>query len=808
MHMKKWRANQGGHAFMVSLLTATAVLAPPALAQEVTPPQAGDVAEDNRGTTGEIIVTAQRRNESLQKVPVSLTAVTSEALESRRINDLTQIARAAPSLQVGSDNTFAVRGVGTLAFAGTVDSSVALALDDVNLGRPFLGGALFNDLERVEVLNGPQGLLFGKNASAGLLNIVTARPKLGEYSTKIETEFVQRDTPDAPGNADGIIAKAILNIPVSANSALRLNALYSYQQPGTTYVGKLLPGARNDIENRSFSLKGKYLLEATDALSIYVIGDYTKSTGVIGQFDRPYFSVAPASINRPALAADGITPGPNSFSYGGEAGYYRDIATGGAQASIAYELDSGIEISNLFAWRYYSLDQQYDIDNTSADGASVNLTKGNYDQYSNEFRVALPAGNRLGGQFGVYYFKSELQQSNIISGANYVPSFVLRGYPFCVGATPVVGAPPGTCSINNAAFLGRDNSYVLKTNSLAGFGQLSFDITDQFKLTAGGRLTRDTVSIDLVQGQRLYFTNLGGPNATINREYSNTDFSWKLGAQYQATPDIMFYGFYGRGYKGPGFNDIAPVVTASLVVREETSNTAEIGVKSSFFDRGLTLNIAAFHTKFDNFQVQSFDSVIRTFQILNAAKVTTEGAEVSVSARPLRGFTIDANASLLSARFDSFPGAQCYPTQSTNGCSPTNPTFDATGLRLPNSPKFTSTIQARYEFDTGGDVTPFVEGNWYHRSSVKSTPAETPGATIPAFDLFGASVGAAIGDNLRFSLFCRNCTNVHFPTSIGTEPGDSSARNNQGQPTPMLTLQRSFSMDAFRTFGAALSFSF
>lgn len=809
MSMTKWRMNGAGkNALRCSLLAAAAVICQPALAQDAAPASANQAAEDQDASSGEIIVTAQRRSESLQKVPVSLTAVTSEALESRRINDLTEIARAAPSLQVGSDNTFAVRGVGTLAFAGTVDSSVALALDEVNLGRPFLGGALFNDLERVEVLNGPQGLLFGKNASAGLLNIVTARPKLGEYSGKAEMEYVQRDTPQSPGNANGVIVKSILNVPVSSNSALRLNALYSYQEPGTTFVGKLTPGTRNDIVNRSFSLKGKYLIEATDALSIYVIADYTKNTGVIGQFDRPFTVVDPTSINLPALGADGITAGPNNFKYGGEAGYYRDITTGGAQANVSYEMDSGIEISNLFAWRAYKLDQQYDIDNLSADGASQNLTDGKYNQYSNEFRVALPAGNRLSGQFGIYYFKSELNQSNVISGSNYVPAFVLRGYPFCVGATAVVGAFPPTCSVSNAAFLGRDNSYSLNTESLAGFGQVTFDVTDQFKVTAGGRLTRDKVSIDLTQGQRRYFTNLGGPTATINREYTNTDFSWKLGAQYQATPDVMLYGFYGRGYKGPGFNDIAPVITASLIVREETSNTAEIGIKSSFFDRRLIVNVSAFHTKFDNFQVQSFDTIIRTFQILNAAKVTTKGIEANVSARPFRGFTLDGSASILSAKFGSFLGAQCYPTQATGGCSATNSTFDATGLRLPNSPRFTSTLQAKYEFQTGGDVKPFVEGNWYHRTAVKSTPAETPGAMIPTIDLFGASMGAEIGDNVRLSLFCRNCTNVHFPTSIGIEPGDGSARNNAGQPTPKLSLQRTYSMDAFRTFGAALSFSF
>ncbi len=785
-------------ALKFALAFGTALSTTAAFAQE---------AADSVGP-GEIVVTAQRRSESLQKVPVSLTAVTSEMLESRQINDLTQVAQAAPSLQVGSDSTFAVRGVGTLAFAGTIDSSVALSLDEVNLGRPFLGGALFNDLERVEVLNGPQGLLFGKNASAGLLNIVTAKPKLDEFSSKTDLEFVLRDTPQSSGEAKGVIVKETLNIPVSGNSALRINALYSYQEPGTTFVGHLLAGVRNDINPKSWSIKAKYLLEASEALSLYVIADYGKNTGVAGQFDRSYFIVDPTSISLSALAADGITPGANNFEYGSEAGYFRDIKTGGAQARLAYTLDSGIEISNLFSWRFYDIEQQYDIDNLSADGASKNRTSGGYDQYSNELRLALPSGNRLSGQIGLYYFKSALDQANAIAGANYLPSFVLGGYPFCVGATAVPGAFPPTCSVSNVAFLGRDNTYTLDTESYAGFGQLTYDLTDQFKLIAGARLTHDKVAIHLVQGQQRYFTNLGGPNATIDRDYANTDFSWKLGAQFQASPDVMLYGFYGRGYKGPGFNDIAPVITASLLVREETSNSAEIGIKTSLLDRRLTFNLSAFYTKFDNFQVQSFDPIIQTFQILNAAKVTTKGVEVSLFAAPTEGLTLNASASLLSAKFDSFPGAQCFPTQTTAGCSATVNTFDAAGLALPNAPKFTSTMQAKYVFQTEGSVRPFIEANWYHRSSVKPSPSETPGAVIPKVDLFGASIGAEISENIRFALFCKNCTNVHMPTTVGIEPGDASARNNFGQPTPKLTLVRTYALDAFRTVGASLSFKF
>lgn len=798
----KFRAILKGTSAIVALAVAA-----PAFAQDVAQQETPAESASDETAPGEIIVTAQRRSESLQRVPVSLTALTADTLETRRLNDLTQITRAAPSLQVGQDNTFAVRGVGTQSFVGTIDSSVAQSLDDVNLGRPNLAGGLFNDLERVEVLNGPQGLLFGKNASSGLLNIVTVRPKLGEFSGATDVEVSLRETPGADRSAPGVIARQTLNLPVSDNSALRINALYSYQEPPTSYVGTPLPGRRVDLNGRSFAIKAKYLIDITDRLSLYAIADYGENKGVGGIFAPTYRTVAPGSINGPALAADGITPGPRNFLTGGDGGYYRDLGTGGAQAQLSYSFDSGLEISNLFAWRFYDLSQSYDIDALSADGANLNATEARYDQYSNELRVALPAGHRLSGQAGLYYFRSTLEQQNQIGGANYIPSFVLRGYPFCVGAVATPGAPPPTCSVSNQFFLGRDNAYTLDTESYAVFGQIGFQIVDGLQVTAGGRVTRDKIGIDLTQGQGNYFQNLGGPRGTISRRYANTDFSWKLGAQYQMTPAIMFYGFYGKGYKGPGFNDIAATLASPLVVREESSKAAEVGIKSSFFDRRLTINVSAFHTKFDNYQVQSFDPVIRTFQIQNAAKVTSKGLEATVIAAPFAGLTINGSASLLSSKFDSFPLAQCYPTQTTLGCSPTVGTFDAAGMRLPNSPKFTSSLQAQYEFQTSGEVQPFVEGNWYHRSSV-STIGNPPGSLLPAIDVFGASIGARIGSNLRVSIFCKNCTNEISPTSVSTDPGDAAARNNLGQPTPMLTLTQQFGLDSVRSFGFAFGFRF
>ncbi len=786
------------------LFSATSLAGGAAFAQDATP--AKSAAETTE--VGEIIVTVQRRSESMQKVPVSVTAVTAENLERRRVTDLTQVSQAAPSLQIGQDATFSVRGVGTLSFAGTIDSSVALALDEVNLGRPFLGGPKFNDVERVEVLNGPQGLLFGKNASAGLLNIVTARPKLGVYGGAIDLEGLTRSTPGASRKANGLQARGTLNIPVSENSALRINALYSKQEAPTTYVGTAPAGTRQDLDLKSSSIKAKYLIEPSDKLSVYLIADYNETHGVAGQGDRSYIQLDPTSVNLAPVTADGITANRDNFKFGGDGAYWRDLITGGAQAKVAYVLESGLEISNLVAWRYYDQDQQYDIDTTSQNGANVNHTVARYDQYSNEFRVALPGASRLGGQAGLYYFKSTLDLQGEIGGNNYVPNAAAAAYPFCVGAVATPGAPPPTCSVSNQYFLGSDKDYQLDTQSYAAFGQLTYAVTEAFKLIAGGRLTRDEIDIHLVQGQGRYFTPLGGPAGTLDRSYNNNNFSWKIGAQHQVTPTVMAYGFYGRGYKGPGFNDTAPILTSALVVAEETSNTAEIGVKTSFFERKLVVNISAYHTKFDNFQVQSFDSVTRSFQVQNAASVISKGAEATVIANPVRGLSINATASLLSSKFDRFAGAQCYPTQTTRGCSATVSTFDASGLRLPVSPKFTGSLQATYEFPARGSITPFVEGNLYHRSKINYLINQAPGATVDAIDILGASVGAQVGENLRLSLFCKNCTNEISPTSIGTDSGDASARNNRGQATPKLSYTRQVSMDAVRNIGLALTYKF
>lgn len=366
--------------------------ASPASAQDAAvPAQAAEPAADD--SIADVIVTAQRIAQPLQRVPVSVQPVTGTELETRRVSDLVQLQSAVPSLGVGTDNSFSLRGVGSLNFSPNVDSSVGVAIDDVSLGVPlFMNYFGFEDVDRVEVLLGPQGLLFGRNASAGLLNVVTRRPEFTTVSGRLYGELDYRD--GTPGGGWGQIVRGTINVPVSPTAAFRFNGFYSDQDPIAKVVTRTA-GANFENYQRRFGLKGKFLAEPTDQLSIYLVGDYAQNRGIGGIYDRTLRYLAPGSVTAIALAADGVTAGPRNLRLGYSApGGGLDIDTGGASATISYKASETITVSNIFAWRAYKAHVLGDLDFTSLDGVDQNRRDGRYRQFSNEFRVAINAGDR------------------------------------------------------------------------------------------------------------------------------------------------------------------------------------------------------------------------------------------------------------------------------------------------------------------------------------------------------------------------------------------------------------------------------
>lgn len=586
-----------------------------------------------------IIVSAQRREESLQDVPVSVTAVTSESLESRNINDIRQINQAAPSVQIaggndGDTNVF-IRGVGTLSFVPTVESSVAVAVDDVNLGRASLAFGAFDDVARVEALNGPQGLLFGKNASAGLLNIVTRRPELGLVGAHFDTEATWRDT--TPEDGFGIIARGTVNVPLGENTAVRINTRYSYQD---SIVTSLTP-AVTDENLEDYGVRIKVL---SDAAELYVIGEYSERHGMpLASYGRV---VAPGGDIAPVLAAEEIVPGPDNLFGAADGNSFSDAELFGIQGTLTVTMPNDWDIIGVVAYKELDTLSNLDSDRTSVNQLSCNSQDSNFNQFTAELRLAIPQGNRVNGQVGVYYFRSEDAASRSLAGALGLPPFVAEGFPFCVGAQPPFGPPPA-CPYTNDFAIGRDVVTQLEVESLAAFGQLNFEVTDELTLIGGLRLTHDNVAIANVQNQLTYFVPLAAPGS-FAEEASNTALSWKLGAQYDINPDVMVYGYYARGYKGPGFNDVFAPGVQSLV-REETSDAFEIGLRSEFADGDVVFNISAFLQEFQDYQTQSFNVAFQTFLLQNAAELETKGIEAQLFATPLPGLSLNANLTLLDA---------------------------------------------------------------------------------------------------------------------------------------------------------------
>jgi len=722
---------------------------------------------ESRNTVEEVVVSAQRLEESLQKVPVAVTAITGADLDSRKLNDLTQITLVAPSFQTTADNAFSLRGIGSSIFLPTVDSSIGVMVDDVSLGVPlFQSNGVFNDIARVEVLRGPQGILFGRNASAGLLHVITNKPRLGETSGRIGAEYNNRDTAEG-GNFGGVL-RGTLNVPVTENSALRINLLTSHQDPVAKAVVTAPAGSRIEQDQTRVAGRVKYLWEPTEATDFYVTADYSRERGAGGIWDRTLRTLGAGAYAAP-LAAIGATPGPNNLRYGidSPSGNYRSVDTYGASATISHQLSPNFTLTSVSAWRAFDLQLNLDTDYSVADVFNTNRNNTNYRQFSEELRLAFNA-DRIDGQVGLYAFSSVTKASTQLFAS------LLSGVPNLFG---------GDFSARNTG------------DSLAAFGQVNFHLTDDLTLLAGGRLTRDKVAVTTTQDVGTYVVAPGlyGPSGTFRFSETETNFSYKIGAQYDFTPDVMGYLTFATGYKGPAYPQNLGSSAFNPYIEPETVEDIEAGLRSTMFDNRLRLNVSAFHEQFEDFQTQTYDSVAALFRLANAGGVRSYGVELEGSAKPIDNLTVNFGATLASTEFTDFV-TTCYPNQTVaEGCVAGR--TQAKGLAPPGAPRFTTTLQALHEIPLGENSLT-LEANWFHRSKVNFSPNGDPGTALGSIDTFGASATYRLGDRFDFSLFCRNCSDERVPTFLSHVTAD-----------PLAILQ-SWNFNSVRTIGASVNYNF
>jgi len=716
----------------------------------------------------EIVVTAQKRAENAQTVPISMTVVSAQRLADVNAYDTSQLVTLAPSLQLQGVNNaagavnFAIRGVGTTSYAPSIEASVSTVIDGIAMGKPEMGISQLFDLDHIEVLNGPQGMLFGKNASAGVINIVTSRPVLNETSGTVHASY---------GNYDEEVLQSVVNVPIGSTSALRASGFCSNREAGVSFTDRQDDAS---LGQRECGARLKYLWAPADKLELYLSGDYTHEIGA-GPGSYTYSKAAPGGPIAAADIIDGVIAGPGNTKLGSDAPVFASFNLFGGQLEADWKLGD-YTVTELGAMRGFNQESGNDGDITSLDIFDQNTQGIDDSQFSDELRLSSPAGQKLEYVAGLYYFWARyinnLQQSAALGMA----------------------LPPGIIGL-----AGTVTQFRSSTDSDAAFGQVTYHLNEELRITAGARFTHDWVeaSSNSTTGPSLspLYPDGGGEQST-----TKSNFSYKIGPEYDFTSDVMGYLIFARGYKGPGFNQF---YTDYGVIRPEIPTDIEIGLKTRLADGTVVLNGALFHTDFSDYQAQSFDSITNSFKVSNAGSLRSEGAEFSLDAAPrvLPGLSLSTSVAYLDAIYERFPGNPCYIGQSAvQGCDPLTGTADASGHPLAGAPRWSVTAHAKWEHPLNDGLRAFVAGDLIHHSAVNFTPTGDPNTVQAAYTQLGANLGVIARDGRwKLALYGRNLTDTRVRTFILPSPlngllGDAARGGDYAQI---------FGPDSFRTYGVS-----
>lgn len=778
----------------VSLFSLSVAMMPAAaMAQDTAPQELLD------GT--DIVVTAQKRAERLQDVPLAVTAVSADTLANRQINDSSSLVQAVPSLtfQQGAtptNSSFRIRGIGTALFGQGVESSVSTVVDGVVAVRQTQGFTDLADIERVEVLRGPQGTLFGKNATAGVISVTTARPSR-EFEGRGEATIAEHGEYRARGTVSG---------PISDTLRARLTGFFN----DVRGVARNIATDSWDNGSKSWGVRGKLEWDATENLNLLFTGEYRKT-------EADCCASTWIAITNPNLQAlvGPITATRNNRTLNDETVTYSNSDQQTYSLQADWDLGAAT-VTSISAYQSYNLDVNQPIERINSNaplfvGASAayadwSQNHGQLDlsAFSQELRIANNGGGDLNYVAGVFYMHSDIKRP------------FDRRRARCTAGT--FGQP---CAPANTIYQSSASNVRLKQDSVAVFGQVDYRIVGGLKAIGGLRLqyekgTNSGSRISpLVPGDAV----LPG-NAPVSGSItaSDTAVTGKAGLQYEFSRNAQIYGSYTRGYKGLGYDmEIGTDLANQTVLEPEHVNAYEIGFKGRTADGVLSFNTALFLADYSNLQVQANRSDLAAgvvqFVSTNAGKSRTKGFEIEATVRPDDHFSLTGAVTYSDARID-IDGLNCpqqlnaaapilsgKPTnicyRSAAGVTPTQNLRDAA---QPVSPKWKITVAPRYEADIPGtDFAGFAQVGVNFQSAMNFSVEQDPLLEQPAYTLVDASIGIKqIDGRYSLTLFVKNLFDENYLTSIGHSSFLGGATDLVG----------TFNKDADRYFGATLGFKF
>ena len=761
----------------------------PALAQNAT--EVPQSASNNANTSlPEVIVTARRRAEDAQRVPAALSVVGGDLIDQSYTLNTQALTTLIPTLNYSSANprntAFTIRGLGSSVVAVSqandgLEPGVGFYVDQVYHARPATAAFDFADIEQVEELRGPQGTLFGKNTTAGALNISTRAP------TFTREGFAELSY----GDYNFVQAKGWASGPITDTIAYRISGV-STRRDGV--LDNVRTGrAANMIGTQA--VRGQLLFKPDDTIQMRVVADFTNFQAYCcGQvYLRTGTSLRAA--NRQFGGPDGLAaqfgyspPSTNAYDrktdIDGPLGV--DTNEGGVSAITDWSLGP-VTLTSVTAWRFWNWDAENDRDYT---GIPVQLSQhipSRQDQYSQELRLASNSAGPLSYVVGLYGFRQRLTGRPI---SIYGPAAAR----YLIGTTVVTGTAPNQVTTivpsNLLDGYGQDGRTDFRSLSYAAFGEVNYRIFDRLTATVGLRYTHED--------KDGYYNTIvsGGPStsntALINarlgvlrpQSYEAHDSDGSLSGRgnlaWQVTDTTMAYASYARGFKSGGINmsglpldsNNQPVL-ATAVVRPERNETFEVGLKNMLFDNRLIFNIDGFYTKVRDFQATVVEnSLTQTVQLRgylsNIPQVTVKGIEADVTALILPGLSARTSFAYSDGEYTNYPAGPCpleVQTAATTRCS-------LTGRRLASLPRFAITAGLGYQRAVG-DGQVFIHVDTASRSGFNGDPSLSRFTYIRGYNLTNANIGYRFADGLELIVWARNLLDADYIQNLTIQAGNS-----------------------------------
>jgi len=776
------------HRIALSLGASALIAAAPVHAQSAAlsaDTAAGAASDDGEADRlAEVVVTARRRSEDAQRVPAALSVVGGDLLDQSYTINTQGLTALIPSLNYSSANprntAFTIRGLGSSVVAVSqandgLEPGVGFYVDQVYHARPATAAFDFADIERVEELRGPQGTLFGKNTTAGALNITTRSPSFTREGL-VELSY---------GDYHFVQAKGWVSGPLSDVLAYRISGV-------STRRDGVLDNVRTGVTANTLgtqAVRSQLLYRPDDRLQVRLIADFTNfqaycctqvylRTGTSLRAANRQFGGPAGLAAQFGYAPPSTDPYDRKTDIEGPLGV--DTNEGGVSAIVDWHLGFAT-LTAVGAWRFWNWDAENDRDYT---GIPVQLSQhipSRQDQFSQEIRLASDGDRTLSYVAGLYLFRQKIVGRPI---SIYGPAAAR----YLIGTTTGANATPVPADLLDG--YGQDGRTDFHTISYAAFGEVNWRIVRDVTLTGGVRYTQETKDGS-------YRTTVSGGPATTNaallsarlgvlrpQSYQAHDNDGSLSGRgniaWQATSGTLIYASYARGFKSGGINmsglpldnNNLPVL-ATAVVRPERNETTEIGLKNTLFGRRLLLNIDGFYTKVRNFQATVVEnSQTRTVQLRgylsNIPEVTVKGIEVDATALLLPGLSARASLAYSDGRYTRYPAGPCpleVQTAATTQCS-------LTGRRLASLPRTALTEGLDYVRRIGGgDV--LIHVDTASRSGFNGDPSLSRFTEIRGYNLTNANLGYRLSNGIELIVFARNLFDADYIQNLTIQAGNS-----------------------------------